>query len=176
VSALPRLPTPRIAARLADRTRRSYLLVFDVVAIVLAALIAMALRFDQVAGPPALPGFPVVLGLLVAVRALTNVRFGLYTRRWRYATVSDLVRITAAVLMGSLFSALVFYGAALAFDGAWADGFPRSFWIIEALLAVAILGGVRFAIRAVSDLPAAATGTATADGRATLLYGADRPA
>ena len=38
---------------------------------------------------------------------------------------------------------------------------------------VAILGGVRFAIRAASDLPAAA-GVATTEGLPTLLYGAGR--
>src|SRR6185503_8131198 len=107
------------------------------------------------------------------IRTLTNVRLGLYSRRWGYASVPDLVRIVCAVLLGSILSALVFYSAAFLLNGSWAVGFPRSFWFIEALVAVAILGGVRFAIRAASDLPAAA-GVATTDGLPTLLYGAGR--
>ena len=80
---------------------------------------------------------------------------------------------SARSLLGSIFSALVFYSAANLLHGSWLDGFPRSFWVIEALVAVAILGGVRFAIRAASDLPAAAA-AATTDGLPTLLYGAGR--
>ncbi len=109
----------------------------------------------------------------MAIRTLTNVRLGLYSRRWGYASVADLVRIVCAVLLGSIISALVFYSAAYLLNGPWAVGFPRSFWFIEALVAVAILGGVRFAIRAASDLPAAAA-AATTDGLPTLLYGAGR--
>jgi FlaA1/EpsC-like NDP-sugar epimerase len=169
-----RLPAvPRSVAGLVARTRRPYLLTFDLVAIVLAAYVAVALRFDQISAAPALPAFPVVVALLVAIRTLTNVRLGLYSRRWGYASVPDLVRIVCAVLLGSILSALVFYSAAVLLNGSWAAGFPRSFWFIEALVAVAILGGVRFAIRAASDLPAAA-GVATTDGLPTLLYGAGR--
>ena len=122
---------------------------------------------------PALPAFPVVVALLVAIRTLTNVRLGLYSRRWGYASVPDLVRIVCAIVLGSIFSALVFYSAATLLHGSSLDSFPRSFWVIEALVAVAILGGVRFAIRAASDLPAAAA-AATTDGLPTLLYGAGR--
>ncbi len=155
------------------RTRRPYLLAFDLVAIALAAYVALALRLDQITAPPSLPAFPVVVGLLVAIRTLTNVRLGLYSRRWRYASVPDLVRIVIAVSLGSILSALVFYGARAVLGSPSGDGFPRSFWFIEALVAMAILGGVRFAIRAASDLPAA-VGTASTEGLPTLLYGAGR--
>ena len=109
----------------------------------------------------------------MAIRTLTNVRLGLYSRRWGYASVPDLVRIVCAIVLGSIFSALVFYSAATSCTGPAPDSFPRSFWLIEVLVAVAILGGVRFAIRAASDLPAAAA-AATTDGLPTLLYGAGR--
>ena len=152
-----RLPTvPRGVAGLVARTRRPYLLTFDLVAIALAAYVAIALRFDQITAASALPAFPVVVALLVATQTLTNVRLGLYSRRWGFASVADLVRIVCAVLLGSILSAFVFYSAAYLLNGHWAVGFPRSFWFIEALVVVAILGGVRFAIRAASDLPAAA--------------------
>jgi FlaA1/EpsC-like NDP-sugar epimerase len=67
---------------------------------------------------------------------------------------------------------VVFYGTAVLTNGSWADGFPRSFWPIELLLSVAILGGVRFGIRAAADSMPSLSSTTTADRRATLLYGA----
>ena len=152
VRAPRRLPAvPRAVAGLVARTRRPYLLTFDLVAIVLAAYVAVALRLDQVSAAPALPAFPVVVALLVAIRTLTNVRLGLYSRRWGYASVPDLVRIVCAIVLGSIFSALVFYSAATLLHGSSLDSFPRSFWIRELLVTLAVLGGVRFAIRAATD-------------------------
>ncbi len=152
--------------------RGRYLLAIDLVGIVIAAYVALALRFDRISGPIMVPAFPVVVGLLLAVRTATDVRLGLYSRRWRYASVPELERIVAAVALGSLMGIAIFYGAALLGAHDLGDGFPRSFWPIELLLSVAILGGVRFGIRAAADgVPSLARAT-TADRRATLLYGA----
>ena len=55
-------------------------------------------------------------------------------------------------------------------------GFPRSFWVIELLLSVAVLGGVRFAIRAASDWAprTGASPCATSATDAVLRRRADR--
>ena len=102
--------------------------------------------------------------LLLSVRTAVNIRLGLYSRRWRFASVPELERIVGAVALGSLVSIAIFYGTSIAGNGTWTDGFPRSFWPIELLLSVAILGGVRFGIRAAAECvavrrPTAATGT-----------------
>ncbi len=75
-------------------------------------------------------------------------------------------------MLGSAISLLLFYGSSYLGGGTWANGFPRSFWIIELLLSVAILGGVRFGIRAASDAAPTAASETASDRRATLLYGA----
>lgn len=153
------------------RLRGRYLLAIDLAGIVAAAYIAVAIRFDHITAPMFVPAFPIVVGLLLAVRTITNILFGLYSRRWRFASVSDLVRIVGAVALGSLVAALLFYGSSMLAGTTWADGFPRSFWLAELLLSTAILGGVRFAIRAASELSLGGFRTASS-GRATLLYGA----
>jgi FlaA1/EpsC-like NDP-sugar epimerase len=66
----------------------------------------------------------------------------------------------------------MFYGASWIARTTWSDGFPRSFWLAEALMSVAILGGVRFGIRAASEPATRLRFGSTADRRATLLYGA----
>ena len=152
--------------------RGRHLLAIDLVGIVVAAYVALALRFDRISGPIFVPAFPVVVGLLLAVRTITNIRLGLYSRRWRFASVPDLERIVAAVALGSLVSLVIFYGASALGRTTWPDGFPRSFWLAEMLLSVAILGGVRFGIRAASDLARSPSHAVASDRRATLLYGA----
>ena len=158
--------------RFATGIRGRYLLAIDLVGIMAAAYVALALRFDRISGPVFVPAFPVVVGLLLAVRTTVNIRFGLYSRRWRFASVPDLVRIVAAVALGSLVAVLVFYGASAAGSTTWPDGFPRSFWVSELLLSVSILGGVRFGIRAASDVAKGPSRAAAVDRRSTLLYGA----
>ncbi len=162
----------RSAVDVVGHLRGRYLLAIDLVGIVIAAYVALALRFDRLSGPIMVAWFPLVVGLLLAVRTVTNIRLGLYSRRWRYASVPELGRIVAAAAVGSMMGVAIFYGSAVAFHGAWADGFPRSFWPIELLLSVAILGGVRFGIRAAADGVPSLSRTTTADRRATLLYGA----
>jgi FlaA1/EpsC-like NDP-sugar epimerase len=66
---------------------------------------------------------------------------------------------------------VIFYGTSLLGGPSWTAGFPLSFWPIELLLSAAIVGGVRFGIRAAAEATPS-PGTTGADRRATLLYGA----
>ena len=152
--------------------RGRYLLAIDLLGIFAASYVALTLRFDRVTWPSMVPDFPFVVSLLLAVRTVTNILLGLYSRRWRFASVPDLERIVAAVAIGSLGSIAIFYGATFLATGAWADDFPRSFWPIELLLSVAILGGVRFGIRVASEHAETVATTSRVADRATLLYGA----
>ena len=169
VEGAPVPPSDPQVLRFAAGLRGRYLLAIDLVGIIVAAYVALALRFDRVSGPFSVPAFPVVVSLLLAVRTIINVRFGLYSRRWRFASVPDLVRIVEVVALGSLISVVIFYGGSAIASTNW-PGFPRSFWLGEALLSVAILGGVRFGIRAAFDRARDPHDAAVADRRATLLY------
>ena len=168
-------PRPeRVVRRFAHRIRGRSLFAIDLIGILVAAYVALALRLDQVVGPLLVPAFPIAVGLLLTVRTVTDVRLGLYSRRWRYASVAELVRIVAAVGLGSLASMAIFYGASLLLGAPWTEGFPRSFWPIEFLLSVAIIGGVRFGIRVASDVGGNGPARDLANGNAALLYGAGR--
>ena len=165
-----------MVARFGWRLRGRHLLVADVLGIVAAAYLALALRYDNVIGTDRfLPFLPIVF-VLVAVRVVTNIRLGLYNRHWQFASVPDLERIVAAVLVGSVFAFLIVAAASavVLVPVPWEDGFPRSFWPVEALLAGVFLGGVRFSIRAASDWAPPWRPAAVADRRKTLIYGAGR--
>jgi FlaA1/EpsC-like NDP-sugar epimerase len=169
---MPVAPSARSVPRFVAEVRGRALLAVDLVGIIVAAYLALALRFDRLAGPFSLPAFPMVVGLLLAVRTIVDIQLGLYSRRWRFASVPDLERIAGAVALGSLVAAAIFYGASWLAGTSWPDGFPRSFWLAEALLSVAFLGGVRFGIRAAFEPARRSALTGASDQRATLLYGA----
>ncbi len=162
----------RRLVRPATEIRGRSLLAIDSVGIVVASYLALAIRFDRFSGPVFVPAFPMVVGLLLGVRTIVNIQLGMYSRRWRFASVPDLERIIAAVSLGSLIALVIFYGASTAGNATWQDGFPRSFWLAEMLISVAILGGVRFGIRAASERAGNTGHTAAYDRHATLLYGA----
>ncbi len=171
-----RRPAGRSAAqailRVARDIRGRYLFAIDLLGIVAAAYFAVALRLDQIDAPLGLPAFPLVVLLLLAVRTAVNIYLGMYRRRWRFASVPELMRIVGAATLGSLVALVIFYGTSVIEGGRWTEGFPRSFWPIELLLSVAILGGVRLGIRVAAEgVPGHATPSA-ADRQATLLYGA----
>ena len=135
-------PRARLVRRIAYPPRRllttvgrgRFLFALDLVGIVLASYLAVALlQFDEVGGAQTNSALPIVVALLLAARTIANIKWGLYSRRWRYASIPELERIAAAVVLGSVISIIVFYGASdLSLAG---DSFPRSFWVAEALQA-----------------------------------------
>ena len=64
----------------AKELRGRHLLVVDLVGIVIAAYLALALRFDRFTGPAHIQELPLILCLLLTVRTTTNMGLGLYSR------------------------------------------------------------------------------------------------
>lgn len=79
---------------------------------------------------------------VVPLQAVVFVKFGLYRGVWRFASIPDLQRILAAVLISSLFA------AALLFMFKPAGAVPRTVLVLDPLLLVLMMGGSRFAYRA----------------------------
>ncbi len=132
--------------------RGRHLFVVDLAVIALAIVAAMILRFDSLRFvDEALIYFPAALFPL-AVRPGINVIGGLYSRAWAYASVGELARIAVVVAAGSVVGLLVFYGllVPLRVPGTVTEvgQFPRSFFVLEGLLTLAGMGGVRFLVRA----------------------------
>ena len=55
------------------------------------------------------------------------------------------------VIAGSLVSIAIFYSVLRPAEIAGTAGFPRSFWVMEFLLSLAMTGGTRFMIRAYGE-------------------------
>ena len=161
-------------ARFVGRLRGRHLLVIDFAGIVVAAYLALALRRDDFVSLDGFAQFLPVIAIVLAARLAANVTLGLYSRGWRFASLPDLERILAAVVVGTLAALTTAVVVSTVSPVDWMADLPRGFWLAEAVITTTFLGGVRLTIRAGSDWAPSVTTLAPPDRRATLLYGAGR--
>ncbi len=141
------------------RYRRVAIVAIHLALITLSNYLSFFLRFDG-----AIPSFwwdVFVRNLVwvVAIRALVFVPFRLYEGLWRYSSIWDLRNIIVAVVTSSV----VF---AFAVKVIWNEPYPRSAFIVDGLLLVVLLGGVRLARRLYRELDR------LDKARRVLIYGA----
>jgi FlaA1/EpsC-like NDP-sugar epimerase len=148
--------------------------VIDVATIAIAAYAALDFRYDSLLGLDRVSPYLPIFATLLLARILANVRFGLYSRGWRFASVPDLGRIVAAAVLGTGLAVTAIYSIDLVTGAAITQDFPRSFWVTEMVLTLAALGGIRFGIRATSEWMPRTEPIAVVDRRVTLFYGAGR--
>jgi len=144
-----------------ERRRRFPLVVAaHSILIALASYMAYWLRFDGDVPAPILAGYLATLPWVLVIRMLIFVPFGLYGGLWRYTGIWDLSRIVAAVIASDVaLYALVYYRLGPAI-------FPRSIVIIDSLLLISFLGGVRLLRRIVQAAPRSSS------GQRVLVWGA----
>src|SRR5689334_17571794 len=149
--------------------RNRYILLLDVPLIFLAAFGAFSLRFDWLflGYRPEFVTF--AIAALIAKPAVLFV-FGMYSRYWRYATAEDLLAVTLGVSSASVVVA-AYIGLGRAFG--WVGDFSRPVLLIDGLLSLALLGGVRMSIRVVGEArQKAQRSTARASSKRVLIAGA----
>src|SRR3954471_16428034 len=163
--------------------RGRHLFVLDLLVIALSIVGAMLLRFDSLRFvDEALVYFPAALFPLF-VRPPINVLGGLYSRAWAYASIGELARIFVVVFVGSVVGVIVFFGLLVPLGVGGTETafgrFPRSFFVLEGLLTLIGMGGVRFLIRASNEWKGWRPGSTDLGDRTdgsgpvpTLVYGA----
>jgi len=138
----------------------SFTAVIDLALIVGANYYAFWLRFDGDIPPECAAAFLQTIPWLLTVRGVVFASFGLFGGLWRYTGIWDLSRLLLAVGTSSGLLYLVQYqplGPAL---------IPRSVVIIDSMVVVCLLGGMRLLWRI---LPSAVRPEA---GRRVLIIGA----
>ncbi len=118
----------------------------DAVLVVVSYYMAFWLRFDGRITSDAMVAFWNTLPLVFLVRIAAFIYFRLYSGVWRYASINDLMSILKAVTAGTglLVLPVFFFGI---------PGYPRSVFLIDWVLMVILLGGGRFALRALREFP-----------------------
>jgi FlaA1/EpsC-like NDP-sugar epimerase len=152
--------------------RGRHLFVIDVLLITISILLTVQVRRDGFMTPELLLSLAPTIILPLVIRPLVNIRFGLYRRLWRHASVHELLQVALAVVVGTAIAMAFAIGMALVPS---APRLPLSFWLVEFVFSLALLGGLRFSIRAGSELGTWTVigGTAVAVTPA-LLFGAGR--
>jgi FlaA1/EpsC-like NDP-sugar epimerase len=142
------------------RFRRPFIVILHVGIIAAANYLAFWLRFEGAIPPAYWVLFLRMLPWLIVVRAIAFVPFRLYEGLWRYTSVSDLLNIIGGVGVSTVaFAVVVRLGHGLI-------RYPRSVFVIDALILIVCLGGVRMVRRVVRDYRFAAA------GRRVLVFGA----
>lgn len=112
----------------------------DVVAASLAWMLAFWLRFNFEVPPEFERGALQALFWQVPLFALLFYLFGLYRGLWRFASISDLHHLVAAIGVGALLTTAIVVLFSVA-------NIPRSVLLLHPLLLATIMGGSRFAYR-----------------------------
>jgi len=145
------------------------LFLYDVAATFASIVLSLMLRFETLDWSVAVaPYLPVAL-LPLLVRPPVRMAFGLYHREWRFASTRELGDLAASVVVGSALIVSL-YGLASLLSLPGTSPFPRSFFVIEPLITLSLIGGVRFLMRMRIER-SIARGTQDRFVR-TLIYGA----
>lgn len=129
--------------------RNRFLLIADLLLIAAAIFGAMALRFEV--GPLFFYYLPFAYWMLVIsliIKPIIFHFFGLYRRMWAYASIRELRLVAFAVTTASILVVILmvlFYSLRLF------TGFVRSVFIIDWLLSILFIGGVRFFLRLLAE-------------------------
>jgi FlaA1/EpsC-like NDP-sugar epimerase len=126
----------------------------------LSTYLACWLRFDGDIPTRVLANFWSILPWIILIRGLTFLPLGLYDGLWRYTSVWDLSRIVVGVFVSSVILHFLVYQP---FGPA---GFPRSIAIIDSILLISFVGGVRLVRRIILAMQR------SAEGQRVLIVGA----
>ena len=127
--------------RLSLQYRRPVILMLDLVLIMLANYLAFWLRFDGQLPMHVQHLFVTMLPWVVLIRGISFTLFRLNEGLWRYTSIWDLQNIVTGVLSSTIaLYALVHLGFSL-------TSYPRSVFIIDSVLLIGFLVGIRLPFR-----------------------------
>jgi len=134
----------------AFQVRNRLILFGDLVLIATSVLASFALRIDL--GPRFLDFIPqalVMLAIAIIVKPIVYYLFGLYRRYWVYASTRELLLIASATATASV---VVFLFIMLAIASRLLPAeFPRLVTVIDWLLSILSVGGLRLTVRLLAE-------------------------
>ena len=148
-------------------SRSSIVFLSDIALAAAAWYVAFLLRFNFSIPPEFVHSFWVTLPWVVAIQALVFRVLGLYQGIWRFASLPDLQQLVRSVAAAALCAPLiVLLGMSVVV--------PRSVYVLDPILLIILMGGVRFAYRAWREHRE--FGALMAKGKPVLVLGAGETA
>lgn len=130
--------------------RNRYILIGDILLIPLAILGTWVLRFELgTLFYLYLPFAYWMIGVALVIKPVVYYFFGLYRRLWLYASIKELLLIAAAVTTASAALALVML---LLNTLGIIDSYLRSVFVIDWLLSLMAVGGLRMTLRLIAEI------------------------
>ncbi|MEW6434125.1 MAG: nucleoside-diphosphate sugar epimerase/dehydratase [Myxococcota bacterium] len=147
------------------RYRRFVAVAVHLALFALAQAFAFGLRFEFSIPDVYFPLFWVWLAANLATRFLVFGYFGLFSGMWRYTGAKDLeALLKSAVLSTLIFSVFIVLGGY--------RSYPRSILVIDFLLTMILVGGLRFGVRSLWQLAAAVGQRKEGQRKRVLIVGA----
>jgi len=134
--------------------RRNFWIIFaiDIFLLTSAYFLSYLIRFEGNISPNEIINFRNTVWFIIPLKLLALVLFKLYKGMWRYTSIDDLVSLLQATLVSSSAVILIIlYGNRF-------QGYSRSVFVIDAVLTLLFIGGVRVAIRLLLQFQSSAIG------------------
>lgn len=129
------------------QVRNRHLLIVDLVLLLAVPCVTLALRTDGIDNIAPYRNSLVVVTLVFTAIKLGVFYFGkLYQRFWRYASVDELAHITLLCALATVLQTLLFF-LVLRPTGLVSPSFPRSIPLLDGMVTVLLIGGLRYSIR-----------------------------
>jgi len=133
-------------ARFIYRYRRASIVILHAALVLLSNFLAVFLHLKPSQSVLDFPRYLEMLPWLVAIRILVFIPFRLFEGMWRYTSLGDLLHIVAAVSLSSWGYYVVLRWV---FDAAV---YPPSVYLLDSLLLIAFMGGIRLVRRTHREL------------------------
>lgn len=157
-------------ARFSRQVRNRHILLFDILAIALSALLSFDMRLETLVPLRLLDVLALYIALSLGVRMAAFAVTGIYRRYWQYATPEDFIELAGAVSVSSLVLGLLVLGVLLPFD--WVSGFPRSVLVIDWVVCLVLTGAGRFLLRYLDRAASTARRTSSKAVAPVIVVGA----
>ena len=145
---------------------RLWQLAADAALVAAAWWLAFQLRFDRGVPPYYEALFERTILLVIAIKLAVFVAFGFYNRWWRYVSTRDMWRVVLGASVASVVAGLTVYFA----SPVQGIRLPRSIFVMDFLLVIALVAGARLAARTIFERPS--VGGLVARGKEVILVGA----
>ena len=122
-------------------------ILFDIVIFFSSFTISFFLRGQLQQGllPQYIDYFIEYVLIIIAVKLLSFILFGIYRKIWKYASLRDFLTIVLSLVLSSAVMVLIFYIVG-------APYFPRSILVIDFLVTITLIVGSRFSVRMFNEM------------------------
>jgi FlaA1/EpsC-like NDP-sugar epimerase len=133
------------------RARNRHLFIIDGIIFTFTPILALYIRLDGSVSYDQFSGLSEAIILFAAVKLFILYQFRFYQYYWRYASTEELLRTTVLILTATVVQTALF-GILYTSNLFSINTLPRSLPVLDGLLSLILVGGIRFSVRAIEKV------------------------